>query len=69
MLAKLKEAGKPSVEVPEEFKRKCVRWRHGMARCLHFSRDGTADKILATREKERQEKESIEKGKGKRCVG
>ncbi|KAJ6559208.1 zinc knuckle-domain-containing protein [Mycena vulgaris] len=38
VLAKLKAAGKPSVEVPEEFKQK----------------DGTANRILEAKEKERE---------------
>jgi len=38
VLAKLKAAGKPSVEVPEEFKKK----------------DGTANRILEAKEKERE---------------
>ncbi|KAJ7505338.1 zinc knuckle-domain-containing protein [Mycena galericulata] len=44
-LAKLKAAGKPSVEVPEEFKQK----------------EGTANRILEAKEKERD----AVKGKGK----
>ncbi|KAH8825319.1 zinc knuckle-domain-containing protein [Flagelloscypha sp. PMI_526] len=45
VLAKLKKEGKPSVEVPEEFKRTA----------------GTADQILEKREKERKEKERASK--------
>lgn len=64
VLAKLKAEGKPSVEVPEEFKKPFV--------LLHLSKTidshpnkvssvGTANKILEAKEKERLK----EKGKGK----
>ncbi|KAG6903233.1 hypothetical protein C0995_000128 [Termitomyces sp. Mi166 len=45
LLAKLKAEGKPSVEVPEEFKNK----------------SGTANKILEMKEKERQKESEKEK--------
>nr|GAT60296.1 predicted protein [Mycena chlorophos] len=48
-LAKLKASGKPSVEVPEEFKKK----------------EGTADAILEAREKERNAQQDKDKGKGR----
>ncbi|KAK0244185.1 zinc knuckle-domain-containing protein [Armillaria nabsnona] len=49
VLAKLKADGKPSVEVPEEFK----------------NPKGTANKILAAKEKEREEEKAVE-GSSKR---
>ncbi|KAI0768979.1 zinc knuckle-domain-containing protein [Trametes elegans] len=58
VLAKLKADGKPSVEVPEEFK----------------SKSGTANRILAEKEKERARSETLtDKGEGssrkrRRCV-
>ncbi|PBK74890.1 hypothetical protein ARMSODRAFT_950945 [Armillaria solidipes] len=51
VLAKLKADGKPSVEVPEEFK----------------NPKGTANKILAAKEKEREEKEKAVDGRRKRA--
>ncbi|KAK0504044.1 zinc knuckle-domain-containing protein [Armillaria luteobubalina] len=51
VLAKLKADGKPSVEVPEEFK----------------NPKGTANKILAAKEKEREEKEKAVDGRKKRA--
>ncbi|PAV17211.1 zinc knuckle [Pyrrhoderma noxium] len=50
LLAKLKAEGKPSVEVPEEFKNK----------------SGTANKILEAKEKERQKEKAAENKKRKR---
>ncbi|KAF7299033.1 SHSP domain-containing protein [Mycena indigotica] len=47
VLAKLKASGKPSVEVPEEFKKK----------------EGTANAILEAREKERADAQGKGKGK------
>ncbi|KAJ7109716.1 zinc knuckle-domain-containing protein [Mycena crocata] len=57
VLAKLKAAGKPSVEVPEEFKKK----------------DGTANRILEAKEKERENAvkgkgKEKETKKARRCV-
>ncbi|KAI8994119.1 zinc knuckle-domain-containing protein [Trametes punicea] len=49
LLAKLKAEGKPSVEVPEEFK----------------SKPGTANRILAEKEKERAKSQTLsDKGEG-----
>ncbi|KAJ6584962.1 zinc knuckle-domain-containing protein [Mycena capillaripes] len=50
VLAKLKEAGKPSVEVPEEFKKK----------------DGTANRILEEKAKEREKGKERESKKARR---
>ncbi|KAJ6508804.1 hypothetical protein C8R45DRAFT_893592 [Mycena sanguinolenta] len=56
VLAKLKAAGKPSVEVPEEFKKK----------------DGTANRILEenakAREKGKEKEKERETKKARRCV-
>ncbi|KAG5729492.1 hypothetical protein E4T56_gene13975, partial [Termitomyces sp. T112] len=48
IIAKLKEEGKPSVVVPEEFKKK----------------SGTANKILELKEKEREKEKEKEKDEG-----
>ncbi|KAJ7675845.1 zinc knuckle-domain-containing protein [Mycena polygramma] len=52
VLAKLKAVGKPSVEVPEEFKKK----------------DGTANRILEDKAKEREKGKERESKKARRCV-
>ncbi|KAI9443225.1 hypothetical protein H4582DRAFT_1791914, partial [Lactarius indigo] len=53
LLAKLKADGKPSIEVPEEFKNK----------------SGTADRILEAKEKQREkEDKGPAKKRAKRCV-
>jgi hypothetical protein len=72
VLAKLKADGKPSVDVPEEFKNKFVlclffflsfSWSRVclIVRCLDY-RSGTADRILEAKEKER-EKETTDRAK------
>ncbi len=54
ILAKLKADGKPSVEVPEEFKSKCVSVSGCLLRvCNSETRSGTANRILEEKEKER----------------
>ncbi|KZV70205.1 hypothetical protein PENSPDRAFT_607660 [Peniophora sp. CONT] len=52
LLAKMRAEGKPSVEVPEEFK----------------SKSGTANKILSAKEKEREKGKEPAKKRRKRCV-
>ena len=75
LLAKLKLEGKPSVEVPEEFKNKylsiscCGRVSHDLNCCSY--RRGTANRILEAKEKERakeQDKGEGTSGKRKRYV-
>ena len=64
MLAKLKLEGKPSVEVPEELKNKCVPYcctNSAYDLTIFVSRTGTANRILEAKEKEREK----DKGKGK----
>lgn len=66
LLAKLKAEGKPSVEVPEEFRRKYVSTVTIPARIslMQSPRSGTANRILEAKELERQEPERS-KGKAK----
>lgn len=54
VLAKLKADGKPSVEVPEEFKKTCVACPIIERRPSLSSRSGTANLILEAKEKERE---------------
>jgi hypothetical protein len=59
VLAKLKSEGKPSVEVPEEFKKKCVAYSIANDYALNFGiRTGTANQILEAKEKEREKEEN-----------
>lgn len=73
MLAKLRKDGEPSVQVPEEFKTKCVPFdskeldpgSFGHAKGLlticvpgAYFRSGTANKILEAKEKEREKETS-----------
>jgi hypothetical protein len=70
LLAKLKAEGKPSVEVPEEFKRKSVSFTTGICYCdanigcIYYlsavSRSGTANKILTEKEKQREKEKDDE---------
>ena len=55
LLAKARADGKPSVEVPEEFKNKfrCVSLFYTVCSKITF-RSGTADRILAAKEKQRE---------------
>ena len=66
LLAKLKADGKPSIEVPEEFKQPSVVPAIQITQLLTFTSSfysvGTANKILEAREKERSKEE---KGKEK----
>jgi hypothetical protein len=67
-LAKLKAAGKPSVDVPEEFKKKYVLSRYSYAQLILYFRDGTANRILEEKAKEREKGKERENKKAKRCV-
>jgi hypothetical protein len=67
VLAKLREDGQPSVDVPEEFKSKyvscdCTTSIVGDLTIVAF-RTGTANRILEAKEKEREKEK--DKGKGK----
>lgn len=67
LLAKLRAEGKPSVEVPEEFKKPWViliyvSFNQVLLTSSSFSSIGTANKILEAKEKERSKED---KGKGK----
>jgi len=83
VLAKIRADGKPSVEVPEEFKTKCVLPFHHSSLVLRYrltvlSRTGTANQILEAKEKEREkekakeeqrsEKPTRSRKKARRCV-
>jgi hypothetical protein len=71
ILAKLKADGKPSVDVPEEFKNK-LRVVPIVSFCVvegflivHIHRSGTADRILEAKEKQR-EKEKTDSDRAKK---
>ena len=69
MLAKLRIEGKPSVDVPEEFKSKYVfikRLRLVFLRLPFDFRTGTANRILEAREKEREKEKDEGKSKAKK---
>lgn len=70
LLAKLKADGKPSIEVPEEFKNKFVCNSSDTPYRLKLpKRTGTADKILEAKEKQREiEDKGHAKKKTKRCA-
>lgn len=67
VLAKLREDGKSSVEVPDEFKSKCVLPYYTIFVVGNLTspafRTGTANRILEAKEKEREKEK--DKGKGK----
>ncbi len=71
VLVKLKAAGKPSVEVPDEFKTKYILRATRVSRAqllIRFFRDGTANRILEEKAKEREKGKERERKKARRCV-